>query len=301
MRLDQQGHCPVCREHVDESTLACASCLTSYHRDCWEYNEGCAIFACTRGPGENRPMTPVTAAENLRRTLLSSAAGFLVALIFFWPGLVRIDPLRCRVENGSLRFSWATSRSVECLLEIARDEKFTETISRTITDGAQWHEVSVAVASAEVYYYRVRPLGTEWAREMSRWGWIRMPPLPIEKTTVAGERSPARSHPISLPPGTIDRDFFSSYVFDYDEKSGLMDVLWTTREPVDLCRVVLSRDVTLTGVEKVVDAATATGGLFHKVTLPLSRGNQYRFLVLALPSGGGSPLQSPIQELGPSP
>lgn len=298
MTLESKGHCPVCRAQVEGAIVACASCLTSYHRDCWDYNQGCAIFACTRGPHEGRPMTPVAAAENLRRTLLSSAAGFLVALIFFWPGLVRIDPLRCRAENGALQFSWATSRSVECLLEVARDEQFRELVSRTITDSAQWHEASVAVSPAEVYYYRVRPLGTEWAREMSRWGWIRLPRVALEKPQVLEPR--ARAHPVSLG-AAMAGDFFSSYVFDYDEKSGLMDVLWATREPVDLCRVVLSRDVSLTGVEKVIDAATATGGLYHKVTLPLARGSGYRFLILALPSGGGSPMQSPIQEIAPLP
>ena len=43
--------CPVCacpiEEHTEEDPLVvCPRCSTEHHKDCWEYNGGCALYAC---------------------------------------------------------------------------------------------------------------------------------------------------------------------------------------------------------------------------------------------------------------
>lgn len=40
------GVCPVCDAALDEPLVSCSKCRTRHHRDCWDYNDGCAIFAC---------------------------------------------------------------------------------------------------------------------------------------------------------------------------------------------------------------------------------------------------------------
>jgi hypothetical protein len=40
------GHCPVCRSKILEGGTNCPSCETPHHKECWEYNGKCAIFAC---------------------------------------------------------------------------------------------------------------------------------------------------------------------------------------------------------------------------------------------------------------
>ncbi len=57
---DEYGHdsalttgqrCPVCacpiEEHTEEDPLEiCPRCNTAHHKDCWDYNGGCAVYAC---------------------------------------------------------------------------------------------------------------------------------------------------------------------------------------------------------------------------------------------------------------
>lgn len=38
--------CPVCGHPVTDALLACPSCRTPHHRECWGYFGGCAIFGC---------------------------------------------------------------------------------------------------------------------------------------------------------------------------------------------------------------------------------------------------------------
>lgn len=41
------GSCQVCGfDIVGASACYCSQCETPHHRDCWSYNEGCAMFAC---------------------------------------------------------------------------------------------------------------------------------------------------------------------------------------------------------------------------------------------------------------
>lgn len=48
MKVDEPvpGRCPVCREEMQQP-VHCPSCATPHHQECWEYNHGCAIYACT--------------------------------------------------------------------------------------------------------------------------------------------------------------------------------------------------------------------------------------------------------------
>jgi hypothetical protein len=41
------GKCPVCSTPVGSSRSLCNSCHTPHHPECWAYNEGCAVYACS--------------------------------------------------------------------------------------------------------------------------------------------------------------------------------------------------------------------------------------------------------------
>lgn len=40
------AQCPVCNQRLCPEPVWCASCHTPHCHDCWEYNGGCAVFAC---------------------------------------------------------------------------------------------------------------------------------------------------------------------------------------------------------------------------------------------------------------
>lgn len=42
------GVCPLCQTQImkREEYVTCPACKTKYHPDCWEYNEGCAVYGC---------------------------------------------------------------------------------------------------------------------------------------------------------------------------------------------------------------------------------------------------------------
>ncbi len=42
--------CPICGSVVESGLIRCLRCKTVHHRECWEWNEGCSMFAC----GETR-------------------------------------------------------------------------------------------------------------------------------------------------------------------------------------------------------------------------------------------------------
>lgn len=43
------GACPLCQTRIleGEEYLSCPACKARYHPDCWEYNQGCAVYGCT--------------------------------------------------------------------------------------------------------------------------------------------------------------------------------------------------------------------------------------------------------------
>jgi hypothetical protein len=45
-----KSNCPVCGAEVSARRVLCKRCRTPHHRDCWEYANGCSMFAC----GETR-------------------------------------------------------------------------------------------------------------------------------------------------------------------------------------------------------------------------------------------------------
>ena len=38
--------CPICACEIKETPVTCDRCGVEYHLDCWNYNEGCAIYGC---------------------------------------------------------------------------------------------------------------------------------------------------------------------------------------------------------------------------------------------------------------
>ena len=44
-----QGTCLVCATDLKGDVTHCAKCNTPHHRECWEYFNGCSLFACGAG------------------------------------------------------------------------------------------------------------------------------------------------------------------------------------------------------------------------------------------------------------
>lgn len=44
------GLCPVCRSSAADADVRCPDCHTRHHRECWEYNGGCAKYGCAAAP-----------------------------------------------------------------------------------------------------------------------------------------------------------------------------------------------------------------------------------------------------------
>jgi len=43
------GKCPVCSDDSGHLSKRCGGCRAAYHRECWDYLGGCAIFGCEDG------------------------------------------------------------------------------------------------------------------------------------------------------------------------------------------------------------------------------------------------------------
>ena len=56
---ESEATCPVCGTCIGVSVTECVACGALHHPDCWEYNEGCAIYACNCKDGK------ATAAKNV--------------------------------------------------------------------------------------------------------------------------------------------------------------------------------------------------------------------------------------------
>ena len=50
------GLCAVCRSPIgpDELATTCPECQAPFHRECWDYNGGCAVYGCSRVPPTER-------------------------------------------------------------------------------------------------------------------------------------------------------------------------------------------------------------------------------------------------------
>jgi hypothetical protein len=85
--------------------------------------------------------------------------------------------------------------------------------------------------------------------------------------------------------------------FDVDVESTRCRLAWQTASTADLCRVLLSSDATLKGVERVLDSNPGVPPLpRHWIELTdLKPSTNYHVLVLAFSAtGNGGPVQSPI-------
>jgi len=57
--------CPICQTGIAaaEKATFCAECKTVYHKDCWEENQGCAVYGCSQVPPKEQKSnleTPVS-------------------------------------------------------------------------------------------------------------------------------------------------------------------------------------------------------------------------------------------------
>lgn len=46
------GNCPFCLTAIGpgDAVTTCPSCRAAHHRDCWDENQGCAVYGCTHVP-----------------------------------------------------------------------------------------------------------------------------------------------------------------------------------------------------------------------------------------------------------
>jgi Prokaryotic RING finger family 1 len=45
-QLLETARCGVCGDHLTDEIVVCRRCNTPHHRDCWQYNTGCATYGC---------------------------------------------------------------------------------------------------------------------------------------------------------------------------------------------------------------------------------------------------------------
>ncbi len=54
MNEKKEVSCRVCGEPLGPAPVLCPECDTPHHWDCWEYNGGCAVYACSHKFGRQR-------------------------------------------------------------------------------------------------------------------------------------------------------------------------------------------------------------------------------------------------------
>jgi hypothetical protein len=46
LSVSSDGICRVCGVALAGATVSCGKCSTPHHRECWDYNGGCSVYAC---------------------------------------------------------------------------------------------------------------------------------------------------------------------------------------------------------------------------------------------------------------
>lgn len=315
------GPCPVCGQVLGRPITACGTCHTPHHADCWSYNEGCAIYACGSKPSAPRP------ASRLSPEVMLPRLAFLASLISLGvmfaaggrPATVALDDLSVEVASHAATATFMTTPRARCTVEIVRADAPDIVVSRRRTARSRHHRVELAgLRPGGLYIMRVSTQGTFREGQtfsqlfrtpdekpakvdpqvfaMDATPSVRLPLVPASPDLLGGDA--ARRDPFQLPAAGVnvrlqtDKAPFSTFDLKMNATDGT--VSWRTRTPMTLCRVLISRDETLKGVWRVVDATSRGGGTAHKVSLSgLETDTSYQLLVLAFPARG-EPVQAPV-------
>lgn len=300
------GPCPVCGQSLSKPISSCASCHTPHHAECWSYNEGCAIFGCGVKPAPVEPPPPSVMARVLPRV---SVTLLLLALfgIFAAGGQrinVRVDDLGIEAKGRVPVASWMTTPRARCVIEVVRADEPDVVLFKRHTSRSHHHRLELPfIKAGETYLVRVTSqsgwMNGETISQLYRAPEPERPALNLLTAAAAGMSRIARRDPFRLPVAGIAtrlrpepaRGPWTSFDMRMSQHEG--NISWRTREPVQFCRVLVMRDSTLKGVEKVVDA-TSRVGHFHRVKLDgLEPDTSYQMLVLGFPASG-DPIQSPV-------
>lgn len=313
------GPCPVCGQVLGRPISACASCHTPHHADCWEYNEGCAVYACGSKPAP--PLPRIRLAPDAMLPRLAFLAVFIALGALFATGgrptPVQLDDLSVEVASSVATASFMTTPRAFCTVEVVRADAPEVVMSRRRTPRSRHHRVDLTgLRPGALYLLRVTTEGT-FGQGQTFSQLFRTPdekpapepaPFTMAENSLAGAvRLPlvpaaldsARRDPFRLPGAGVNvrlhgeaKAPFSSFDLRMSLTNGT--ITWRTRTPMTLCRVLISRDETLKGVERVIDATSRYGGTFHRVALSgLEPDAAYQLLVLGFPLKG-EPVQSPV-------
>jgi hypothetical protein len=308
------GPCPVCGQVLGRPLTSCGTCHTPHHADCWSYNEGCAIYACGSKPAAPPPTSRLAPEAMLPR--LAFLAMFISLGVLFAaggrPAMVQLDDLSVEVASHAATATFMTTPRARCTVEIVRADAPDIVVSRRRTARSRHHRVELpGLKAGGLYIMRVSTQGT--FREGQTFSQLfRTPdekPAKVDPPPFAMETTPSvqlpllpvtlesgRRDPFQHPAGVnvrlqTDKAPFSTFDLKMNATDGT--ITWRTRTPMTLCRVLISRDETLKGVWRVVDA-TSRGGTAHKVSLSgLEADTSYQALVLAFPAKG-EPVQAPV-------
>jgi hypothetical protein len=328
MSVPVLGPCPICGACLSRPTASCPRCHTAHHLECWEYNGGCSIYGC-----ESRPVSPSASPvvpPAVNRMMWGSVAllTLLTAITIVRHACAPVHSMGPRFSHGSLQLQYSTNHPTPVVIEVTTQGGGRTPLFRTVTATGNFHTARVTgVRPGEIYLARAwtpgvcgisGPVATEvvLAPRPEAAQPVSYKPAVASKdpslvdfphSPLASIRSSLRlklepdlplSHPDRIPgnldlhwePGSSTAAFRS---IDIETRPVLCSVRFRTRRPMSFCRVVLSRDASLHGIERVFDAQTRRG-VFHSVEiLGLAPDTSYQVLILAFPSNG-DPVQSPI-------
>ncbi|MBI4860881.1 MAG: hypothetical protein HY815_11575 [Candidatus Riflebacteria bacterium] len=286
-------------------------------------------------PGVGR-FVPSAAARRLSIVvaILVGLVALVAAIVSARPVKVRFSALRS--DPGSTLVVFHTDRRVACDVQVAPLAQADRAVFRQATPRGRCHRVQVpGLDPGSSYLLSVRRRGSEDVVATTRlvmplrrrespvrcdagpmrdaltrsfascrfldslrdpfsfpWqqGGDRLPP-----TSLATASESVKSVRMKIIPGGEKRPYLGGFNVTI-ERSGCT-IRWQTDLPMWLSRVVVSRDRTLRGVERVVDASTMESGRSHSVTLTdLRPDTNYQVLILGFPAKG-EPVQSPVLAL----
>ena len=92
--------CSVCGDSIDGPLQCCPRCETPHHPECWEYNEGCAVYGCKAALLVVRDRAAATLAEGALELPTPEEA----PPPLLWQ-LSRLPPVTWRLVGGGLLFA----------------------------------------------------------------------------------------------------------------------------------------------------------------------------------------------------
>lgn len=102
---DDSGKCLVCGKSFYGETISCATCESRHHKDCWDYNGGCAIYGCSTKSATVQPILDSSGRVQIE----TQGYEYDCSEYYYVPADTHTDERIQRIEQQVVEIGWQVS------------------------------------------------------------------------------------------------------------------------------------------------------------------------------------------------